>query len=278
MGAMTSIAVLGGGKIGESLISGLVKSSEVNAGDIKVSNRRQERADELSEAYGVTTTLDNAEAVAGADVVFVAVKPPKVAGVLEEVAGALKEAGNPVVVSLAAGIGLDALQEPVAEGTPVVRVMPNTPMMVGRGVCAVSRADNVSDEQLTLVEDLLSTVGRVVAVDEANMDAVTALSGSSPAYIYLVAESLIDAGVQLGVPRAQAVELVTGAVAGAGDMLTGSGDGPAQLRINVSSPGGTTVHALRELEESGIRGAFFRAAEACAERSAELGKPAGKDD
>ncbi|MGD7003102.1 pyrroline-5-carboxylate reductase [Corynebacterium halotolerans] len=271
---MTSIAVIGGGKIGEALISGLVASG-VNAGDIRVTNRREERGNELREKYGVVTLSDNSQAVDGADVVFLCVKPKGILAVLGEISDSLAENdGDTTVVSMAAGISLGAMEEAVSAGTPVIRVMPNTPMLVRQGMCAIAGGRFTTDEQVETTRQLLTAVGDVRVVAESDMDAVTAMSGSSPAYIYLVAESLIDAGVNLGLTRDAAQELAISAIHGAGAMLKESGDDPTALRVNVSSPAGTTVAALRELEESGIRGAFFRAAEACAARSAELGAPA----
>lgn len=268
---MTSIAVIGGGKIGEALISGLVASG-VNAEDITVSNRRDERSRELNEKYGVVTTSDNAAAAAGADVAFVCVKPKGFIAMLAEIADSLGD--NTTVVSMAAGISLAAMEDAVPAETPVIRVMPNTPMLVRQGMCALAAGSHVTDEQVETTSELLRAVGAVRVVAESDMDAVTALSGSAPAYFYLATEALIDAGVNQGLTRDAAQEFAISSINGAAAMLKESGDDPAALRANVSSPAGTTVAALRELEESGLRGAFFRAAEACAVRSAELGASA----
>lgn len=270
---MTSIAVIGGGNIGEALISGFIASG-MQPGNIKVTNRREERGQELEERYGVISLQDNAQAVEGADVVFLCVKPKGILEMMKEISGSLADNDqDTVVVSMAAGISLPAMEETVAAGTPVVRVMPNTPMLVRQGMCAIAGGRFTDPGQMDTVAELLRSVGDVRVVAESDMDAVTAMSGSSPAYIYLVAESLIDAGVNLGLTRDAAQELAVSAIHGAATMLRESGDDPTTLRAKVSSPAGTTVAALRELEESGIRGAFFRAAEACAVRSAELGAP-----
>ncbi|WP_293769768.1 pyrroline-5-carboxylate reductase [uncultured Corynebacterium sp.] len=262
---MTKIAVLGGGKIGEALIAGLKKAGH---GDITVTNRRAERRAELEGAYGIATTGDNAVAVDGADVVFLCVKPYAIVDVLSEVAASL--APEALVVSLAAGVRLSALEE-ASQGRAAVRVMPNTPMLLGRGMSIVVPGAGASAEQVALVHELMGAVGQTVEVAEKDIDAATAISGSSPAYYYLMTEALIDAGVQLGLTRDVATQLATQAAAGSGEMLVSSGDDPAALRANVTSPGGTTAAAIRELEESGLRGAFYRAAQACADRSAELG-------
>lgn len=268
---MTKIVVLGGGKIGEALISGLVNSG-TDPQSITVTNRRPERGEELRERYGVRDLTDNRQAAEDADVVFLCVKPYMILDAVAEISPAVEENDiATVLVSMAAGVPLGAMEDAVIAGTPVVRVMPNTPMLVGRGMNAIAVGRFVTPEQLTDVTELLSSVGEVLPVAESDMDAVTALAGSSPAYFFLVAEALIDAGVSLGLTRPVAEKLVTTSAAGAGVMLSESGQDPATLRANVSSPAGTTVAALRELEVSGLRAAFFRATEACAKRSAELG-------
>lgn len=270
---MTKLVVIGGGKIGEALVSGLVNAG-TDPQSITVTNRSPKRGEELRERYGVRSLTDNRQAAEDADVVFLCVKPYLILDVLGEITAAVE--GNDVstvLVSMAAGVPVGAMEDAVVAGTPVVRVMPNTPMLVGRGMNAIATGRFVTPEQLAEVTELLSSVGEVLPVAETDMDAVTALAGSSPAYFFLVAEALIDAGVSLGLARPVAEKLVTTSAAGAGIMLSESGQDPATLRANVSSPAGTTVAALRELEESGLRGAFFRATEACAKRSAELGNP-----
>lgn len=268
---MTSIAVIGGGKIGEALIAGLV-AGEVSPTDITVSNRRPERGAELRERYGVSETLSNVEAVTAADVVFLTVKPALVPSIAADIAEALEDHDEPpIVVSMAAGVTIDCLEDCFSAGTPVIRVMPNTPMLVRHAVCALAPSRFCTQEQLDVVTDLLERVGTVVRVEESHMDAVVALSGSSPAYFFLIAEALIDAGVYLGLPRTIAEELVAGSMGGSAALLQESEKSACELRVQVSSPGGTTVAAVRELEESGVRGALYRAAKACADRNHELG-------
>lgn len=270
---MTRIAVIGGGKIGEALISGLI-GDDTDPSDIVVANRRPERGAELKERYDISLAIDAAQAAENADVIFVCVKPKDVVGILETIAPVLDHNDtDSVVVSMAAGISLASLEGVSSAGTSVVRVMPNTPMLVGAGVNAVVRGRFVSDEQLELVKELLAKTGFVVEIDESNMDAVTAVSGSGPAYFFLVLEAMADAAVNLGLPRALAEELAAKTMLGAATMATQEGANPVTLRANVTSPGGTTSAATRELDESGVRGAFYRAMEACARRSAELGKP-----
>lgn len=269
---MTTVAVLGGGRIGEALLGGLVSAGHDPAA-LAFVEPDAARADDLTARHGVART-DPAGA-AGHDMVVVAVKPHDVAGVLREVRDAVASGGTdttPLIVSLAAGIPTTELERHVAEGTRVVRVMPNTPMLVGRAVCVLSPGRHADDGALATVEGLLATVGSTVRVPESQQDLATALSGSGPAYVFLVAESMIEAGVALGLPRATATELVTATVAGAGTLLTTEGNHPALLREAVTSPGGTTAAALRTLEEHGLRAALADAVEAARDRSIALGE------
>lgn len=267
---MTSIAVIGGGKIGEALISGLIASG-ASPKDIHVTNRTPERGQELKDKYGVVPFTENVPAVDDVDVVLLCVKPKDIVKVADEISSAVDNNDSTTVVSMAAGISNSAIEEVLSAGSPVIRVMPNTPMLVGKGMSAVAAGRFASEEQVQNVVELLETIGAVRVVAESDMDAVTAMSGSSPAYLFLIVESLIDAGVNQGLTRDAAKDLVVNAFYGAAAMLKETGMEPSELRANVSSPAGTTIAALRELEESGIRGAFYRAAEKCAERSKELG-------
>ncbi|GAB3944672.1 pyrroline-5-carboxylate reductase [Corynebacterium tapiri] len=267
---MSDIAIIGAGNIGEALIAGLVKAGR-DPQSIIATNRTPERSEFLEREYGVRTTSDNVQAVDKAEFVFICVKPQYVVEMLGELSDAIDNNDSTTVVSLAAGISVAAMEDALAAGTPVVRAMPNTPMLVGKGMNSCSPGRFVSTEQLGAVRELLGTVGDTVVVSESDMDAVCALSGSAPAYYFLVTEALIDAGVQMGLPRDLATTLARNSAAGAGALIESSEDDPVQLRANISSPAGTTVAALRELEESGIRGAFYRAVEACALRSKELG-------
>lgn len=264
---MTKIAVIGGGQIGEALTGGLIASG-FDGQDIVVTNRRAERREEFEETYKVKTTDNNQEAVKGADVVFVCVKPYAIVDMLAEINDSL--AKNAVVVSMAAAITLDKLEGAVGAQVPVVRSMPNTPMLVRNGMNIVVPGKNVTSGQLDTVKELLSTVGKVLEVTEDKMDVAAALAGSGPAYYFLVTEALVDAGVNLGLTREQASELANSTAAGAGQLLVESEQNASSLRYGVSSPGGTTVAALRELEESGIRGAFYRAIDKCVERTRSM--------
>jgi pyrroline-5-carboxylate reductase len=261
------IAILGAGKIGEALLSGLLRSG-VPAGELCFSEQYAARAASLTEQYGVCA-VTNVEAAATAELVLLAVKPADVGPLASEIAGALGD--KTLVVSVAAGVTTAFLESKLPAGTRVVRVMPNTPMLVGEGMSAISAGSHAGDADLERAESLLSAVGRVVRLPEAQLDAVTALSGSGPAYIFLLVEALIDAGVLLGLPRPVASELAIQTALGSAVMLRDSGDSAAQLREAVTSPGGTTAAALRKLEDHRLRAAVNDALVAARDRSIELG-------
>jgi pyrroline-5-carboxylate reductase len=270
---MSTIAVLGAGKIGEALLSGLLHGGR-SAGDLLFTERHPERAAELTERYGITA-VDVAEATKRADVLVVAVKPQDIDPVLDELAP-LVGPGS-LVVSLCAGLPTTLYERRLPEGTPVVRVMPNTPMLVNEAMSAISAGRYATDRHLALVEDLLSTVGKVARVPETQQDAVTALSGSGPAYFFYLVEAMIDGGILLGLPRAIAGQLIIQSAVGAAKMLAEGGDHPVILREAVTSPAGTTINGIRELEKHGVRAAMLAAIEAARDRSVELGK-AHEDD
>ncbi len=274
---MTRIAVVGGGRIGEALISGL-REAGTPASDIVVIEAVPARAEELAKKYSIlATSLDIG--CEGADVIVVAVKPNDVPAIVERIDHAISDSVHEsIVVSLAAGVPTQALENKLSAGSPVVRVMPNTAMLVGQGVSAICKGRFARDEHLEQVRSIMESVGLVVVVTEAQMDAVTAVSGSGPAYFFLLAEALVDAGVEQGLPRDVALTLATGTALGAGAMLTGGGDDPGQLRYNVSSPGGTTAAAIRRLEAGGLRAAVADAVEAAATRSREMAAAAAEDD
>jgi pyrroline-5-carboxylate reductase len=263
---MGLVAVIGAGVMGETLLSGLLRAGRA-PGDLVVAERRPDRAAELREKYGVEV-IGNVEAVERADTIVLVVKPQDMGAVVDEIAGSVKPGA--LVVSLAAGITTEFLEQRLPAGTPVVRVMPNTPALVDQGMAAISPGAHCDDEHLAHAESLLSAVGKVVQVPEKHQDAVTAISGSGPAYIFYVTEAMIEAGVFLGLPRTTATELVVQTLYGAATMLRETGDHPSVLRENVTSPGGTTVAALRTLDDHKVRAAFISALEAARDRSHEL--------
>jgi pyrroline-5-carboxylate reductase len=265
---VSKIAVLGGGKIGESLVAGLLSSGWRTASEVVVTGRREERLAELAERYGVVTTLSNAEAVAGAQLIVIAVKPQDLDVLLGEVGG-LIDAGQ-TVVSVAAAIPTAAIERRLAAPVAVVRAMPNAPATVHEGIAGVCAGTHATDEHLELAEDALRHLGAVVRVPERYMDAVTAVSGSGPAYFALLAEAMIEAGILLGLGRETSTQLVVQTMLGTAKLLRDEKMHPVELREAVTSPGGTTIQAIRELEQAGVRAAFLNAIQAAMERSREL--------
>jgi len=266
--AGAQVAVLGGGVMGETLLAALLASGW-SPQQVEVTEQSVARADDLAGRYAVRTGASNANAAARADVVLIAVKPQVVGSVLDEIAPALR--GGTVVVSVAAGLPLSFYERRLPTGTPVVRVMPNTPAVVGKGASAIAPGSAASEGHLVLVEKILSTTGLVVRVAEKDLDAVTAISGSGPAYAFYLIDAMAEAGVLLGLPRDLATRLAVATVEGSAALAAQSGDHPVVLRERVSSPGGTTVAAVRELDAHGVRAGVVAAAQAAADRSRELG-------
>ena len=266
MAERSQIALIGAGVMGESLLSGLIRSGR-HVDDIVVGEKRHERAAELRERYGVATA-DNVEAAQKADTVVLVVKPQDMGDVLDEIAPVLRR--GQLVASLAAGITTAFIEARVPEGVAVVRVMPNTPALVDEGMAAIARGSHCDEAHLLEVESLMDATGKVIRVPERQMDAVTAISGSGPAYIFFVVESMIEAGVHLGLPRSTASELVVQTVVGSAKLLRETGEHPTVLRERVTSPGGTTAAAVRELEDHKVRAAFLAAIEAARDRSRAL--------
>ncbi|WP_433601131.1 pyrroline-5-carboxylate reductase [Nocardia sp. CA-135953] len=268
---MTRVAVIGGGRIGEALIAGLLESGRA-AKDLVVVETHADRAELIGDRFGVRVTDSIADAIVGADVLVIAVKPGDVDTVSSQLGKAELDADrDQILVSLAAGVPTARLENKLPAGFPVVRVMPNTPMLVGQGMSVLAPGRYARPEQLAQVTELLAAVGKVATVTEAQMDAVTAVSGSGPAYFFLVVEAMVDAGVALGLTRDVATELVVQTMLGSAALLESSGQTAAELRAAVTSPAGTTAAAVRELERGGVRSAFFEALHAAKQRSAEQG-------
>ena len=265
---MTTIAVLGAGKIGEALLSGLLHGGR-RTDELIFTERYEERAAELTKRYGVRG-VDVPTAAAEADVLVIAVKPQDIDPLLADLAPVVNE--RSLVVSLCAGLPTSLYERTLPDGVPVVRVMPNTPMLVGQAMSAISAGRFAEARHMAQVEELLSAVGQVVTVPEAQQDAVTALSGSGPAYFFYLVEAMIDAGILLGLPRAVAEKLIIQSAVGAAAMLAETSEHPVILREAVTSPAGTTIMAIRELERHGVRAALLAAIEAARDRSQELGR------
>ncbi len=261
------IAILGTGKIGESLLAGLRSSDWA---DIVASSRREERANELRERHGVEATTSNAEAIKGADVVVVAVKPQDIETLLGEIGHLLKP--DQTVLSVAAAVTTARIERHVADDVPVVRSMPNAPSTVHEGIAGMCAGRHAAREHLDRAGTVLRAVGDVVEIPEEQMDAITAVSGSGPAYYALLAEAMIEAGILLGLSREVSTRLVVQTMLGTAKLLRDERVHPVELREAVTSPGGTTIRAIRELEQAGVRAAFLNAINAAMERSKELAR------
>ncbi|MCU0302048.1 MAG: pyrroline-5-carboxylate reductase [Candidatus Nanopelagicales bacterium] len=261
------VALLGAGRMGQAILAGLLQAGWPPE-RLVAADAHAPTAARVRDSHGIRVVEGIAEAVTGADLVLVAVKPDDVPGALAEAAAAMP-AGT-TVLSIAAGVPTRALAAHLPSGTPVVRAMPNTPALIGLGMSVVSAGSDCPTSSVALAERVLGAVGEVREVPEWQQDAVTAVSGSGPAYVFAVAEAMIDAGVHLGLPRPLARDLTVHTLIGAATMLRDSGEHPAVLRENVTSPGGTTAAALHVLEELAVKAAFTRAMRAARDRSEEL--------
>ena len=262
------IALLGAGRLGESMLRGFLSSGWREPSDVVATSRRAERRDALTALYGIETTADNAAAIADARLVIFAVKPQDIAAVLEEIAPFVVP--EQTLLSVAAGVTTAAIESRLPDGARVVRSMPNAPALVHEGIAGICGGDHARDEDLEVATSALGHLGAVVRVAEDDMDAVTALSGSGPAYFALLAEAMIEAGLLLGLSRDVSTRLVVQTMFGSARLLRDEQMHPVELREAVTSPGGTTTRAIRELERSGVRAAFLNAITAATERSREL--------
>jgi pyrroline-5-carboxylate reductase len=264
------VAFLGGGKMGEALVSGLIRSGGRNPDEIMVTARREERVRELAERNGVAATLSNPEAVEWAETVVLTVKPQDIEALLGQVAEHVTS--EHLVVSFAAGVRTSFVEKHLASTVPVVRVMSNVAVLVDEAMSVVSPGSQAEDKHLSVAEELLGYVGKVIRLPEVHLDAITATSGSGPAYFFLLAEAMIEACILLGLSRDVATELIIQTMLGSAKMLRDTGKHPVELREMVTSPGGTTIAAIRHLEEAGVRAAFLNAIDAARHRSAELAR------
>jgi len=261
-----TLGVIGVGQMGGALVRGMVRAGALRPEQVIVSDAQPGRAEALSRELGVKAAAGNAE-TAGSEYVLLAVKPGLVAGVVKEIAGSLSS--GQTLVSIAAGVTIARIREALGKPCDVVRVMPNTPALVGMGALALA-APGVADEKVAPLKRLLEAVGQVAVVGEELMDAVTGLSGSGPAFVFVMIEALADGGVAAGLPRGVAQQLAAQTVAGAGKMVLETGQHPAALKDAVASPGGTTIAGLAELERGGFRTAAIAAVRAAARRAKEL--------
>jgi pyrroline-5-carboxylate reductase len=264
------VGFLGSGNMGEALIRGLVQVGLVPPGNISTSDVRADRLAQMERQYGIRVTANNLHLVRDSDVIVLAIKPQIMASVLREIASVVDL--TKLVISLAAGVATVTLRAHLPKAGRLIRVMPNTPALVLEGVTAIARSDGLYEGDLETAQELFGAVGRVVVLDEEAMDAVTGLSGSGPAYVAIVIESLADGGVKMGLDRATAMTLAAQTVLGSAKLILETGTHPGQLKDMVASPGGTTIAGIAALEEGGVRRTFISAVERATQRSRELGR------
>ena len=263
------IAFIGAGNMSEALVAGLLNACSVQPDHIFATDVSKERLDLFEETYKVHVGSNNEEAVKWASIIILAVKPQILPQVLKTVKRGVKK--NHLVISVAAGFPISKIVASLPPRTPVIRAMPNTPAVVLEGATALAGGGNITPDQLTTAEEIFQASGKVVVVEEKLMDAVTGLSGSGPAYVYVMIEALADGGVRMGLPRQVALTLATQTVLGTASLVLASGEHPGTLKDRVASPGGTTIAGLHELEQGGFRATLMNAVEAATRRSQELG-------
>jgi pyrroline-5-carboxylate reductase len=264
------VGFIGGGNMGEALIKGLIAANLVPAEAVYASDVRIERLRALDQQYGVQLCEDNGELVRQVDVVILAVKPQIMAPVVRHIASAVTR--KKLLISIAAGVSTATIRAALGKDARLIRVMPNTPALVLEGATAIAKAEGLEPGDLDTAGEIFSAVGRVVTLDEELMDAVTGLSGSGPAYVAIVVESLADGGVKMGLDRLTAMTLATQTVLGAARLMLETGMHPGALKDMVSSPGGTTIAGIAAMEEGGIRNTLIKAVERATQRSRELGR------
>lgn len=264
------LGFVGGGNMGSALIKGLTTAELLRPEQILVYDVDRDRLRELETTHGVKPARDLSDLATASNIILLAVKPQ----VMNQVLASIKDnlAHRPLIISIAAGVAIDTITRGLKQELPVIRVMPNTPALVQQGASALARGPLVSDQQMALAVQLFESVGVATEVEEKMLDAVTGLSGSGPAYVLQFLESMMDAGVLMGLPRPVARKLVVQTVLGTAKMVMDTGRHPAVLKDMITSPGGTTICGLQVLEASGIRGTIMNAVEAATERSLELGR------
>ncbi|MSR75055.1 MAG: pyrroline-5-carboxylate reductase [Planctomycetes bacterium] len=267
------IAMIGCGHLGRAVLQGILDAGIAKRGSVSVTTHHAATAQTVAKNFGVKAGTDNAAVVRGCDLLIVATKPTQVLPVLRECAATLP--AKVLVVSLAAAISTASIEGVLAKGTPVVRAMPNTPALVGCGMTAVAAGQHAREKHVVLVERVFNAVGRTIRVDEKHFDAVTGLSASGPAFVFMVIESMVDGGVKAGLPRQIATLLAAQTVMGSGAMVLGTGQHPALLKAGVTTPAGCTIDGLIALEEGGLRVALIKAVATASLRAGQLCVPTG---
>ena len=262
------LALIGAGKLGEGLLAGLLGSQLVPVSRVAVTVAHQPHADTLGEKYGVNAGTNNHAAVKGADLVLICLKPQQVKGFLHDVKKGL--ARNALIISAAASVTTALIERELGHAARVVRAMPNTPCLIRQGMIAIAKGKHATDDDVKTAQAIFNSMGRTVVVDEKHMDAITGLSASGPAYVYLIIESLAEGGVKLGLPRELSTELSAQTLLGASSLVLHTGEHPAKLKDMVTTPAGCTIDGLLELEEGGLRVTLIKAVVRAAERARQL--------
>lgn len=268
--ASHTVGFIGAGNMAEAMIGGLVRGNHVRPERITASDPRKERLDELHKSLGIEASTNNRDIAQRCSLVVLSVKPQIMDKILREVGDQMKP--GTLVVSIAAGVDTSTIEESLPEGVRVVRAMPNTPAMVGAGATAISAGKHATQEDMATAKALFDAVGITVELDESHLDAVTGLSGSGPAYIFLILEALADAGVKVGLSRRNAQRLAAQTVMGSAKMLLETDEHPGKLKDMVTSPGGTAIAGLHTLEQGGLRTTLINAVETATKRAQELGR------
>jgi pyrroline-5-carboxylate reductase len=262
------LALIGAGKLGEGLLSGILGAQLVPVGCVEATVAHQPRADYLREKYGIKAHTSNVQAVSGADLVLICLKPQQVKGFLREVKKKLRK--DAVIISSAASVTTALIEREMGRPVRVVRAMPNTPCLIRQGMTALAAGQHATEADIRMAQEIFSSMGRSVVVDEKHMDAITGLSASGPAYVYMIIESLAEAGVKMGLPRDLSTELSAQTLLGASALVLHTGEHPAKLKDIVTTPAGCTIDGLLELEEGGLRVTLIKAVVRAGERARQL--------
>ncbi len=266
------ITIIGAGTMGKIIISGILDSGNSQVESITATARTKQTVSEIIRGYGINADTDNAKACAGADIIILAVKPKEIGKVVKTIRNRISGENKPLIISIAAGVSTGFIEEILDDDTPVIRAMPNTPCCIRNGMTTLCRGSHAVDEHIMLARIIFETLGKCIELDEIHMDAVTGLSASGPAFIYLIMEALADGGVMAGLPRKVAMELVMQTVMGAAKMMEVTGRHPASLKDDVTTPAGCTISGILTLEDGKIRSVLARAVQIAATRAGELGK------